>query len=366
MRSVAKNLARKFYTFALGVELVHRLDRDGSPEPKVLYAGQAPVPGAPASGGAVKLLSLTGRYPEGIRHGNILYLVSSAFPRGVEAWVSVAKRKGIHVVLNQNGVAYPAWATPGEMTRYNTRNRFIIEQADYVIFQSRFCKEAVDRWVGGRASKSTILHNPISIGAFQPRVELNRTNGIAKLLLMGSHRHSERVILALEALAVLRSESYSAELRIAGPLAWPFAADEVRAKISELGLEHLVTLSGSYLPNAAAGIYREGDILVHLQDKDASPTVPLEAMACGLSVVAPKSGGIPELVPPEFGELIPVAEDWNRMVLPAATEIAHAIRRLGIPDPARRAAAHRHVAENFSESAWIERHSEIFREVLRS
>ena len=66
--------------------------------------------GAIVQGGKVKLLHLTGPFPEHADGFNLLYLISSAIPpHGLELarW---AKARGAKLVWNQNGVGYAAWA----------------------------------------------------------------------------------------------------------------------------------------------------------------------------------------------------------------------------------------------------------------
>ena len=57
--------------------------------------------------------------------------------------------RGAAIVVNQNGVAYPAWA--GLRTdEINEPLREALNAADYVFFQSEFCKSSADRFLGRR------------------------------------------------------------------------------------------------------------------------------------------------------------------------------------------------------------------------
>lgn len=70
--------------------------------------------------------------------------------------------------------------------------------------------------------------------------------------------------------------------------------ENLEMKVHHLGVEHIVTFHG-----AAADLqpyYQSADILLVTSDWEGTPNVILEAMACGLPVVATKVGGIPEIV----------------------------------------------------------------------
>jgi glycosyltransferase involved in cell wall biosynthesis len=72
-----------------------------------------------------------------------------------------------------------------------------------------------------------------------------------------------------------------------------------------------------------ASVLRRSDVLILLSDFENSPCVLLEAMACGLFVVAPRVGGIPEIVTPQRGILVPPGDG------PALAEAMEMISRQG-------------------------------------
>ena len=53
------------------------------------------------------------------------------------------------VIVNQNGIAYPAWAG-ADTERLNARLRGVLRAATHVVYQGAFCKQAADEWLGGR------------------------------------------------------------------------------------------------------------------------------------------------------------------------------------------------------------------------
>jgi glycosyltransferase involved in cell wall biosynthesis len=63
-----------------------------------------------------------------------------------------------------------------------------------------------------------------------------------------------------------------------------------------LGIGDRVAFLGNVRPSELGQIYAEADMLVLPSVSEASPLVVLEAMACGIPVLASKAGGLPNLV----------------------------------------------------------------------
>ena len=71
---------------------------------------EVPAAGEPVAGGTAKFQKLATRFPNCPTAFSLLYLGSSALPRDLDALLSLARRRGIPVVVNQDGVGYPGWA----------------------------------------------------------------------------------------------------------------------------------------------------------------------------------------------------------------------------------------------------------------
>ena len=134
-------------------------------------------------GGILKLQHLSALYPDEPRAFNVLYLVSSRLPEGAEALAYWAQKKGARLVLNQNGVAYPAWYGPG-WAAVNAPMRALLARADHVFYQSEFCRISADKFAGPARGNHEVLHNAVDTQASTP-TDASRS-GALTLLLGGS------------------------------------------------------------------------------------------------------------------------------------------------------------------------------------
>ncbi len=313
-------------------------------------------------GGKVKLFHLQKIYPEKYESFNLIYLVSSAYPPFAEEWVQWAKQQGVKMIWNQNGVAYPAWAGP-HWEKANTRLRRLLSLADYIIYQSGFCRESTEHFLGPVKVPWEILHNSVDLGKFfPPASEIPASPWI--IITAGTHQQPERVFTALETLSVLKKRKRKVKLILAGKLDWPKAEQETQAYAQARGISDQVIRRPAFTQREAPELYRQAHICLHPKYKDPCPTVVIEAMACGLPVIGSRSGGLPELVGREGGILIDVPDSWDRMYYPEPSKIADAVEQILFEIALWRKKARKRAEERFSLHSWLNRHREIFLTVL--
>lgn len=86
---------------------------------------------------------------------------------------------------------------------------------------------------------------------------------------------------------------------------------ELEARIARLGISQTVRLTGWQDPDAVRGLLEEADVLAMPcvvaadGDRDSMPVVVKEALAMEVPVVATDEVGLPELVEPDWGRLVP-------------------------------------------------------------
>jgi glycosyltransferase involved in cell wall biosynthesis len=316
---------------------------------------RVPKPGEAVAGGTAKFQRLAARFPNDPADFNLLYLGSTWLPRDLGALLRLAKWRGTRVVLNQDGVAYPGWA--GAATDdLNRRCRRALLAADHVLYQSRFSKDSSDLFLGTPRGRWEILHNAVDVDHFTPAG--SAPTGGPVLLLGGDQTQAYRLELALRTFARVLESEPDARLLVTGRL-----VSSAAPLLDELRLRDRVELSGRYTQREAPEVIRRAHVLLHTKVKDPCPSVVIEAMACGLPVVYPASGGTVELVGEEAGIGVPHPDSWERDEPPAPEALAEAVTRV-LCDRARYAVAARERAvAYFALEPWLERHAQLFAEL---
>lgn len=338
-----------------------------SAEIAVFYGhDRIPKPGEIAHGGIVKFQRMQADFPNSPRRFNILYMVSSRQPQDARQLLWLARCKGSKFVWNQNGVAYPGWHGKG-WEQSNQPLATLLHAADYVFYQSQFCKLSADRFLGQRQHNYEILYNCVDTTVFTP-MSLLSTRDRLVLLLGGSQYQYYRLEAALKTLAILSRDRPNSHLLVTGKLSW--LPDEAEAKqiaqnlTNELGISDRVTFLGGYTQNEAPTLYQQAHILLHTKYNDPCPGLVIEAMACGLPIVYSASGGVPELVGEEGGVGVPTPLSWEQDFPPDPEALAAAVLQVANRLPQYAEAARTRAVERFDLRPWLQRHREVFAALL--
>ena len=328
----------------------------GFPEP--------PDPSRVTIGGLVKVLALARTFPHSTRAFNTLYLVSSGLPDDAVPLARAAKRKGIALVVNQNGVAYPGWYGRN-IDVVNRPMADLLRIADHVLYQSEFCRLAADEFLNVRPRSSEVLYNPVDTEVFSPAASRPE---VLTLLLAGYQAKSYRVRTAIETLGRVAHRIPNARLIITGRFGWARSDADGRAMAHEwaraLGVDDNVEMTGPYLQADAPEIYRRSSILLHTKYNDPCPTTVLEALACGLPVVYSATGGVPELVGPAAGVGVPGELRWDRDVPPDPGALSDAVLAAVDRYDVLSTAARQRAVSMFDTREWLSRHEQVFRRLV--
>jgi glycosyltransferase involved in cell wall biosynthesis len=181
---------------------------------------------------------------------------------------------------------------------YNARH------ADAVLTTSEYCRSAIRRHYGVPPSQVRLVPEGIDLArwrALSARVP-HHSDG-ATILCVARQYPRKHVADLLRALPSVRRTVPRARAVIAGD--GPEQAN-LRVLATELALNDAVSFTGGLADDDLALLYRQADIFCLPSVQEGFGIVFLEAMACGLPVVATRAAAIPEVVPDRrAGLLVP-------------------------------------------------------------
>ncbi|HWP47806.1 MAG TPA: glycosyltransferase family 4 protein [Candidatus Limnocylindrales bacterium] len=191
-----------------------------------------------------------------------------------------------------------------------------LSRANRVIAVSRSLKEATVR-LGVPEENITVIPNGVDLATFFPmdrrvaRKTLHLPTDKKILLSVGRLTELKGFHLLIEAMgSLVKRFGEDLLLVIVGGEAerGNFRA-YLEKRITEQGLERYVLLAGSRPPHELRVWYNAADLFCLVSSREGCPNVCLEALACGVPVVATRVGGIPEIIcAPDYGLLIPERE----------------------------------------------------------
>jgi len=256
-----------------------------------------------------------------------------------------------------------------------------IEMADAVIAVSESTKADVLRLFNVDPARVHVIHNGIDPAEYATRsdAEVLRRYGIDAglpyILFVGRITRQKGIMHLVRALQHL--EPGFQIVLCAGSPDTPDIAAEMKTAVdaAKAARTGIVWIEQMVPKEDLIAIYSQAALFVCPSIYEPFGIINLEAMACGIPVVASAVGGIPEVVVPgETGLLVPVAQMNEAPFEPLdpdkfARDLANAINALMRDDALRAkmgATARRRVEEKFSWAAIAAQTAEVYREVSRA
>ena len=190
-----------------------------------------------------------------------------------------------------------------------------------------------------------VLPNGVDCIEFAP---VARTPAAVPVLLFVGWTIPEKGVFDLvEAAAMLRRRGCEFRLKIVGP----FHGQEqsLKSAVASGGVEDVTDVAGPVHSRAALlDIYRQADVYVLPSWAEGLPVAMLEAMACGLPVVATSVGGVPDLVEEGKSGLLVPARNVEALADALQSIVTNGPMRAGMA-----AAARQRVESAFSTTQFI-------------
>jgi glycosyltransferase involved in cell wall biosynthesis len=224
----------------------------------------------------------------------------------------IAKRYGKALVLTQHNTFIEYNNVWDEIEKLNDLmiGKQVLREVDKIIAVSNATKNYVLS-LGADPEKIEVLHNGVDINRFKPltgvKDEMRKKLGIFKdasvVLTVRRlvYKNGIDTLIKSAKIAVKKNPKLVFITVGKGP-----DFEEVEEKIAQLGLQRNFRLTGFVSDEELPRYYNAADFFV-LPSKSGEglPLVALEAMACGLPVIATNVGGTSEIMNKDCGKLVP-------------------------------------------------------------
>ena len=274
-----------------------------------------------------------------------------AYPDG-RAAVEYGARLGLPVVISVHG--HDVREIPDSNPRWRDLVAEALVRADAVIASSRDVRERV---LGLGVDKGKVWDIPQGVDCVRFTVPSARRAGANgwRLLYAGRFDPKKGIGVLLDALHLLRRHRRDISLKLVGASVDGGMGDAFRQQVARLDMTDCVEFCDAVPWAAMPEIMAEPDVFILPSFYDSFGIVLIEAMACGVPVVATRCGGPEDLVDEATGRLVQVGEASS-----LAAAIEEVLLRYGEFDPAEL----RRRAENFDYRQITARMLELYESVL--
>lgn len=224
----------------------------------------------------------------------------------------IAKRYGKPLVLTQHNtfIEYNNIWDTAEKLNDLTVGKQVLKEPDKIIVVSNATRNYVLS-LGANPEKIEVLHNGVDLDRFKPlsgvKEEMRKKLGVPEdsfvMLTVRRlvYKNGIDTLLASAEIAVKKNSKLVFVVVGKGP-----DFEEVKERIAQLGMQRHFRLTGFVSDNDLPFYYNAADLFaLPSKSGEGLPLVALEAMACGLPVVATNVGGISEVMNEDYGKLVP-------------------------------------------------------------
>ena len=272
----------------------------------------------------------------------------------------LAKRRGARIVQRLNGMnwLHKVEKTPLRAALRASANNALLafirrKLADRIVYQSAFSQSWWDREYGPLNKPTQVTHNGVDLQSYYPNGASDRPTNRYRILLVEGHLtggYARGLETAVRMAASVQADhKLPVELMVVGDV-----SPEVRSRAQSLAANLSITWQGIVPRDAIPALDRAAHVLFSADLNAACPNSVIEALACGLPVVAYDTGALAELVRDGAGEVVPYGADYWRLEDPLIPPLAAACAQILRENPAYRRAAHRRAEAALGLDAMVE------------
>jgi glycosyltransferase involved in cell wall biosynthesis len=152
------------------------------------------------------------------------------------------------------------------------------------------------------------LPNAIDLSTYRnlgsDRIAEAKNPPLLKVLYLGYMGKSKGSFDILEAARGTMSKNIPVIFDLVGEDVSPGEVEQIKQQIAQTGLRNVVTLHPTASDIKKIDFFREADIFIYPSYSEGMPIAVIEAMACGLPVIATRVGGLPDLVTDGFNGIL--------------------------------------------------------------
>jgi len=249
------------------------------------------------------------------------------YPDGVAA-ARLGKQFGVPVIISEH-VPWGPWTDHNAFVHRESVRA--VEECAFHVAVSEAVRESVARVVGD-SQKLRVIPVGVDGTIFHRREDAGRPLP-DQVLFVGAIRPVKGVDVLLRAIRLLADSGRNVTLVLVGESffkSYQREYDRLRRMVEDLGLGSRVNFAGKRRPPELVRTIQESAVLVLPSRAESFGMVLVEALACGIPVVATRCGGPEDIVTEEVGVLVP-PEDPAAL----ATGIAQVLDRRGDYDAAK-------------------------------
>ena len=270
-----------------------------------------------------------------------------------------AKRRGVLVVQRLNGMNWMhrvEKTAPRAFLRAEINNRILAfirrHLADHIVYQSDFSQYWWERAFGAAPVSHQVTYNGVNLSQFSPTGPETPPNDHYRILLVEGHligAYARGLAMAVCLAETVKTGSdLPVELMVVGEV-----SDDLKAQTQTHAPDLWITWKGVVAREAIPAIDRSAHVLFSSDLNAACPNSVIEALACGLPVLAYDTGALSELVQGGAGEVVPYGADHWCLEEPQVAPLADACLKILQDNPAYRTRARAQAQAKFSLDAMV-------------
>lgn len=244
-----------------------------------------------------------------------------------------ARMRGVRLVQRLNGMNWLHKVQPTPLHQFlrAEMNNWLLAfirrfLAHHIIYQSQFSKWWWEKKFGKLSKPDSVVYNAVDLQTYSPSPALQIPHDRIRILIMEGHMgdfYSSGLTSAFDMASKLAELSGEmVELVIAGDV--PADLQQKMPFDKNIRTTFLGVISAAEVPSLTQSVH----MLFSADLNAACPNSVVEALACGLPVLAFDTGALREMIPVNAGLVVPYGSDYWKLEKPDIAALAQAALKI--------------------------------------